>query len=167
MKKKIAYIYNHYIGVLVKAVGIVMVLSVLLQILARYLPGSGFRWTEELSRLLFLWFCFLSAAIALTRDGHLGIDYFYGKLSPKKQYVLDYVSVFSILGFSLLIAYYGFQLVQIVSMQRSPILRLPMSFFYAPVPVGAFLFIVYELAALADMIKGKRLHDIELEEGTV
>lgn len=167
MKKKVADLYTRYVGAVVKVVGIALVLSVLFQILARYLPGNGFRWTEELARLLFLWFCFLGAALALVHDGHLGIDYFYGKMGEKAQIVLDFAATICVLAFSGLIAFYGYKLVILAHLQRSPIMRVPMSLFYSAVPVGTTLFIIYELAALYDMTKGIRLHQSEssTEEG--
>ncbi len=160
MKEKVELIYDKVLGMLVKILGIALVLIVLLQITARYLPTNAFIWTEEMARLLFLWFSFLGTGLTLTKKMHLGIDFFYDRLSKKGKVFAQYFGMIVMLGFSLVLVYFGFKLVSVVSIQRSPVFGLSMSLFYAPVPVAGLLFSVYIVADLIDTLRGKELASV-------
>lgn len=140
MEKLIHSVYDRILGIMVTIIGIVMVCAVLLQISARYLPVAGLIWTEELARLTFIWFFFLSAALTLSKKKHLGIDFFYLKATKKLQYYLDILAQVVIFMFGIIITYYGIHLVGIVSIQKSPVLQLSLSYFYAAVPAAGVLF---------------------------
>ncbi len=154
MRAFIHFIYDTCLGFVVKVLGIAMVLSVVVQIACRYLPMTPLRWTEELARLTFIWFCFLGSAMTLSRLKHLTIDFFYLKMSAGSKYLLNILTWVVVIFFSVIIGLYGARLTGIVAMQRSPMLELPMSYFYAAVPVAALLFAVYGLAALVGCLKG-------------
>lgn len=154
MRSFITFIYDTVLGFAVKVIGIVMVLSVTVQIACRYFPMTPLRWTEELARLTFIWFCFLGAAMTLSRFKHLSIDFFYLKMSSRARYFLDLLTWAVVVGFSGVIGVYGIQLTRIVAMQKSPMLQLPMSYFYAAAPAGAVLFAIYGAAAFVGCLKG-------------
>lgn len=76
MRKKVDKFYTLVIGKIVMAVGAVMVLAIAVQIATRYIPGFSITWTDELARLMFVWYGFLGAALAVPKGVHLGIDFF-------------------------------------------------------------------------------------------
>lgn len=155
MRSFIVFIYDTCLGFAVKVVGSVMVLSVVIQIACRYFPMAPLRWTEEMARLTFIWFSFLGAAMTLSRFKHLAIDFFYLKMSPRIRRFLNLLTWLVVIGFSGVIGLYGMWLTRIVDMQRSPMLQLPMSYFYAAVPVGAALFALYGAAAFIACLRGE------------
>ena len=155
METFIHFIYDTCLGFLAKVVGCVMVLSVVVQIACRYLPMTPFGWTEELARLTFIWFCFIGAAMTLSRMKHLTIDYFYLKMNEQSKFALNVLTWVVVTVFSSIAAYYGATLVTIVAMQKSPMLQLPMSYFYASVPFGCGLFAFYGFVSLVWCIMGK------------
>lgn len=156
MLYRVEKFYTGVIANIVKIIGFIMVITVLLQILARYLNGNMFWWTEELARLTFLWFSFLSAGIVLSKKAHLAIDFFYLKTSKNIQHILDYICDITLLLFSIAIIIYGIKLAILVVSQKSPIMGLSMIYFYLPVPLAGILFFVYILASLIDRIHGDR-----------
>lgn len=156
MRKKVEVIYDLVLGNLVKVLGIAMVLVILLQIAARYLPTSAFIWTEEVARLLFLWFSFLGTALTLTKNMHLGIDFFYNKFNKIGKVIATYGGLAIMFVFAIVIGYFGIRLIAMVNIQRSPIFHLPMSLFYAPVPTAGILFGIYMIADFIDTITGKK-----------
>lgn len=162
MKRFIDVLFNTVVTGFVKILGIVMVLSILVQILMRYLPSNPFMWTEELARLTFVWFCFMSATIVLTKGMHLGIDYFYNKVSVRAKTLLTLFTWTLIMIFSGIITYYGSKLVGMTHIQQSPFLSLPLSYFYASVPVAGGLFLIYGTTVIIEMAAGfisaKRRH---------
>lgn len=143
MDNFIHIVYDKILGILVSFIGTVMVCAVLIQVAARYLPVVGFNWTEELARLTFVWFCFLATAYTLSKKMHLGIDYFYLKMSKKVQHFLDILAFAVVFAFGTILTYYGIFLLGIVSIQKSPVLQLSLSYFYAAVPVAGILFVVF------------------------
>lgn len=148
MQKFIFFLYDGCLGFAVKVLGIVMLTSVVIQIATRYIPMVTIGWTEELARLTFIWFCFISAAMTLSRRGHLTIDYLYVKMGKRSRHLLDVFAWVVVTVFSSSIAVYGARLVRMMSLQRSPMLQLPLSYFYAAVPVGSALCALYALISL-------------------
>ncbi|MDR1933539.1 MAG: TRAP transporter small permease [Spirochaetales bacterium] len=154
MQKLVFFIYDTCLGFLAKIIGLVMLLSVVVQIACRYLPMAPLRWTEELARLSFIWYCFMGAATTLAKRKHLTIDYFYLKLNTRIRKVLDVLSWGVVIGFSSALTVYGVYMVKVVSIQRSPMLDLSMSLFYGAVPAGCFLFAFYGLVSLIACLRG-------------
>lgn len=158
LDKVIHVMFDVIIAFFVKFIGIVMILSVLLQIASRYLPFS-LMWTDELGRLSFMWFCLLSTGIAFEKGNHLCIDYFYIKFGKKVRNVLDYLVLLIVLVFSVIISVNGYLLLEIVSVQKSPVMHLPMSYFYAAIPVGFTLIIIFCILKLIQRIFDKTPED--------
>lgn len=59
-----------------------LALDVLWGVLSRFLLGQQSRWTEELAIFLLMWLSLLGAGLVYGEHGHLGVDYFVGKLDP-------------------------------------------------------------------------------------
>ena len=59
-----------------------MVAMVFGNVVLRYAFNSGITVSEELSRWMFVWMCFLGAIVAVKEQGHLGTDMLVGKLGP-------------------------------------------------------------------------------------
>jgi len=154
-------LFEVILGFLAKVFGGIMAVAVVVQILCRYLP-LNFAWTEELARLMFMWFSFTGAALTFGKNKHLSIDLLYLKFSPAVQRVLNIFGQLVIFAFSAIICYYGFHLLKIVSMQTSPMLRISMKYFYAAVPYGGLLFCLGSLRNLLHYLTGgERLHEID------
>lgn len=138
---------DRILGFVLKVVGSLLVLDILLQIAARYLPFNV-SWTDDVARLLFAWFAMLSMALTYAKNQHLFIDFIYIKCNHKVQKVFDFISLFLVLITSLIFTFTGIQVVKIVSTQESSILQISMGYFYAAVPVGfaiVALFIFFTL----------------------
>jgi len=61
----------------------VIVLIVFSNVLSRYLFNASLAWSDEISRMMFIWLVFLGAIIAYVNNEHLGLDIFI-KFFPKK-----------------------------------------------------------------------------------
>lgn len=152
MERIIIFLFDKVLATLLKVIGLILVLSILLQIFSRIVMTHPFSWTEELSRFAFVWFCFLGSAYTLRMKLHLGIDYLYQKFSLPIRRALDFVIQGLILFFGGLMLYTGMIMVKVTAIQRSPILRLPMSYIYVVLPICGFyivIFSVYQLSLLA------------------
>ena len=139
MKEKLEHAVKAALAVIVQILGIALLITVVIQIVVRYLPVTV-AWTDELSRFLFVWYAMLSIAMSYIEDKHLFLDILYSKLKPKTQHILDGISHILVLATAVLITWKGMQLLQIVKIQKAPILNISMAWFYAAVPIG-FLFV--------------------------
>ena len=152
MERLIHIVFDVIVGFVVKVVGVVMMVSVLLQIASRYLPFT-LGWTDEVARLMFVWFCMLSTAIAYEKGHHLCIDYFTLKMKRKLQVFLGYLSMLLVLAFSVVLTVKGIEILEIVSIQKSPVMQLSMSYFYASIPVGFGLVVIFSVLALIHRVQ--------------
>jgi TRAP-type C4-dicarboxylate transport system permease small subunit len=125
-----------------------LVLDVLWGVFSRYILGSQTRWTEELAIYLLVWISLLGAALTYAEHGHLGVDYFVGKLDPAAQWLAALAVALLVLGFSLgILCYGGFVLVSetLSSGQISPALGWPVGYAYLAVPLSGLFFTLFAL----------------------
>ena len=64
---------------------VVMTLLVFFQVANRYIIGWIVPWTEEVSRILFIWITFAGAYIALKTNSHIAVHTFSKSFTPKNQ----------------------------------------------------------------------------------
>ncbi|RSL32117.1 TRAP transporter small permease [Salibacterium salarium] len=147
--KTIDMIYNKVLAKIVILIGFVMILTILLQISARSFLPQSFSWTEELARLSFVWFCLLGSVMTLTNKMHLGVEYFYEKFNITLKKMTDCFIFLFIAFFGAILCYYGFLLVLNGWDQLTPVLRIPRSYFYMPMPIIGGLFFIYSLYQLS------------------
>jgi TRAP-type C4-dicarboxylate transport system permease small subunit len=157
MDKFIDVLYEKVIGNLIKVIGIIMAVTILVQIFSRAFMKVPFSWTEELSRITFMWFCFLGSGIAMKKKAHLGIDYFINKFSSRFRYYNQIVINVLIGVFGFFMSYHGMKIAKIMHKQVSSVMRIPMSYFYAVIPITGVLFLILAVHYLFENIKtGKR-----------
>jgi TRAP-type C4-dicarboxylate transport system permease small subunit len=69
-----------------------MVVIVFTNVVLRFIFSSGIPQTEELSRYAFVWLTFLGAVVVLRESGHLGVDSFLNKLTPRGRRICRFAS---------------------------------------------------------------------------
>ena len=101
--------------------------SVLLQIFARFFLASAPSWTEEASRLFFIYAIAFSAGIAIKGGYYVSLEYFFNLFPSKMQRVLE--KIIPICGSLLfgVIAFYSFQFVYLGHQEHSPSMAMSMS----------------------------------------
>lgn len=130
---------------------VAMVVSVVWQVLSRYLFVVPAAWTEELARFLLIWIGMLGAAFAYRSGSHLGIDLLSAKLEGKNKVLLSQVIHLSCLVFagSVLVIGGG----SLVAMtwelkQHSAAIGLPIAFVYAVIPASGMLICLFALVGI-------------------
>jgi TRAP-type C4-dicarboxylate transport system permease small subunit len=155
MTKFVYILYDKIVATLVWITGAVMMICILLQIFTRTFFSVPFPWTDELARFTFLWFCFIGSVLTLRNKLHLGIDYFEGKLPPRAKFV-NRICVYSlIILFGLFVGILGSQLLEIVDIQLSPVMRIPMLWIYAVLPLTGFLYVILGVHQMINHLTGK------------
>ena len=144
MIDKIESVVKKIIGFIIKVLGIALLITVVLQVISRYVPITMI-WTDELSRFLFVWFSMMAIALAYMENKHLSMDFLYEKLSPKVKYVLDCLSEVLVFAAAMVVSIEGYRLLKTVAIQKAPISHLGMNWFYMAVPVGFTLVAIHAL----------------------
>jgi len=147
----------YWVGV---GVFVLLMANILVSIAARYLnlPIANLDWVEETSRFLFIWLCFLGAALALDQGAHIRIDFFANLLPARARLPLEVLVSLSVLAFLAIASYQGL-LVTLRAGDRSPVLLWPMSLAYLALPVSGAAMLVFGLRALARQIAAGRRPD--------
>ena len=124
----------------------VLVVDVLWGVFSRYVLGEQTRWTEELAVYLLVWISLLGAALTFREKGHLGVDYFVGKLEPsvrRLSAIFVEVIVFAFSAFALVHGGWNLVIKTFASGQVLPALNLPMGYVYSVVPISGVVFCLF------------------------
>ena len=101
--------------------------SVLLQIFARFFLANTPAWTEEASRLFFIYAMAFAAGLALKSDEYVALDLFFEKLSPTlKKRLLMLVQGLTLLLFGIM-AIFSLKFVQLGLPESAPSMKISMA----------------------------------------
>lgn len=124
----------------------VMTLSVVWQVLSRYLFNISASWTEELARFCLMWLAILGAAYITGKREHIEIDYFFDKFSPRTKKKMDYFIEVLILIFAVVVLVIGGSYLMYMTAyleQKSPALQVPLGVVYSILPLSGILMVYY------------------------
>lgn len=123
----------------------IIVVIMLLAIWSRYIMQAPFGWTEQLSRMLFVWITFLGAAILYRRNGHIAIDFFQALLPLPAARAVRIFNQVLMLGLFLVLLVYGTRLTWATLGQTFGALNITPAFYYASAPISAALMVLFWL----------------------
>ncbi len=135
-----------------------LTLDVLWGVFSRYVLGEQSPWTEELAIYLLVWVSLLGAALTYSEKGHLGVDYFVGKMDPDAQRVAAIVVEVTVLIFACFaLVYGGWVLVSqtLATGQVSPGLGIRMGYVYFAVPLCGAFFALFAAEHLWQLLRGQ------------
>ena len=146
----------------------VLILSVFVNVVLRYLFNLGLTFGEDLTRYLMVVVVFFAAALALDQKRHISIYLFVRKLSRYNQLRIDLLSQVFILVFLLLLMVYGVRLLPNQWTAYIPTMRhVSMFWFYLSIPVGSILmgiFLVRNLTGTWKALKNERSSEGRVKE---
>ncbi len=114
------------IGTLLSTTGLIATVS--LQIFARFFLANAPSWTEEASRIFFIYAVSFAAGLALKTNYYVHLDMFYNSFPPKMKRILNLIIPMVTFLLFALMDIYAVQLVMIGLPERSPSLGVPMAF---------------------------------------
>ena len=91
---------------------------------------------------MFIWLIYIGCASAIRKRKHISVELLDLFLKERGKFVLNIISNVVFLIFAVILTYYSFFVVQRVSTQLSPAIRMPMSIPYSSVLVGSALMVV-------------------------
>lgn len=120
-----------------------MTITVILQVLFRYILKNPLIWTEELARYLMIWMAFLGASSVLKRWEHVFVDYFLCKLPLNIFKAVDILIKSSMLIFLIYLFRLSIKVFPNVGMKQvTPALGLKMLWAQFGIILGLFLMIM-------------------------
>lgn len=118
--------------------GIVVIMGI--QVIMRYVFKSSLKWSEEVSRYLFIWMVFIGMSYAIKQKSHMRID-MLEHFFPKLQKGLEFLADFCFFIFAAYMIGPGITVIKslITTGQTSPAAEIPMYIVYTGLLVGFFL----------------------------
>lgn len=147
MRKVIRLIDQLVAGTLMLAMALIL-LTVVWQVISRYILQDPASVTEELSRFLLIWIGLLGAAFAYRQKVHLGFNLIVEKQSEYvRKYILTLVELLVIVFSAATLLFGGSQLVSLTLEleQISAALGIRMGYVYVVLPLSGSLLIGYGL----------------------
>lgn len=158
MKAFINIINNILRLVLAVLVG-AMVVVCCWQVITRFVLNSPSKYTEEILRYALIWLTMLGAPYAYGANKQLSIDLLVVNFTAKGQTQTKiFVEIIVLLLSAAVFVYGGIAVTLNASGQISAAMKLPMEIYYACIPIGGALMILYSIDRLFAEIQ-------ELKEG--
>lgn len=142
MKKTILSIESALVrieGAVVFAVLVMLLITLALQVISRFLFEFPIAWTEELARALQMWLVFVGAAIGMHRAEHFVVELFMQRCHfPGKAIIARGVDVL-VVAFFCILAWNAAQVTLHGSSQTMPALGVSVAWAYLAIPLGCAL----------------------------
>lgn len=130
-------------------IAVMSVLSVW-QVIARYILNTPSTVSEEVIRMLLIWFALTSAAYVFGQQKHIAIVFIKEKLSPKAQLALHRLSnVILLLVAVVLMIWGGIQVINLTLSQTAPSTGISMAWMYGALPISGLFIVFYAIYNLA------------------
>jgi TRAP-type C4-dicarboxylate transport system permease small subunit len=143
VRKVFDYFY-WFLILLAKIQFVAMCLITFVNVFCRYVLNRSIPWSEEVSLVLMIWFCFIGMALGVKLRLHISIEVF-ASILPKRlsKIILPKVIDLLVLIFGILMLIYGYKLIGYGMKSTLPATNLPTSVYYGA-PVVSGLMIAYE-----------------------
>ncbi len=131
----------------------VLTVSVFLQVLIRFVFKYPLPWTEEVSRIAFVYSIFIGAAIAVREKTHLNIDVVLVLLPKGMARVITVLGTLLVGVFLSFVTWEGIVLVRETGVQMTPVMQIPFRYLYLIVPASGALMLLYLILGAADYLR--------------
>jgi C4-dicarboxylate transporter DctQ subunit len=136
------FVYIRKIELFLTGIVFVSALAVLsVNIILRQFFSSGLEWAEEYMRYAVIWVTFIGCAICAEDDLHVGIDIIFQISPPKVKKILKIICMSLSTVFCVMFVQFSIRNTALLynTMQRSPVMLLPMWIIYVSMPLGSML----------------------------
>lgn len=126
----------------------VLFLSLVVQVVRRFVFGTPAAWTEELATIAFIWVIFWGTAFTVPLPTHVAVDFVVPRFAPSARRVL-YALGLAALAVCFLWALPGIaDYLRFMLRERTPVLDWPFGVVYSVFLAAAFMVILRCLAAV-------------------
>ena len=131
----------------------IIICTVFLQVVARYVFNSPPAWSEEMARYCQVWMVLLTSSICIRKGSHLAVDYLTHHLSGRLKRWLGIFSHKLIVLYLSAVLYYGFVLVKVGQFQYSPAMEIRMSLMYLVFPIAYSMMLIEAVLVTVGLMK--------------
>lgn len=134
---------------------VLMVVVVFMGVFFRYVLGASLAWYDEFASYLLVWLTFYGAVAASYRGRHIGFDLVVNRFMPNTRRMADVIAELFVLGFQIVLFYYGWTLTQ--KMGNETAVSLPwikMAWVYSVLPIAGGLMLLISLERLGHLVFG-------------
>jgi len=139
----------------------VMSLMVFANVVLRYVFDTGITFTEEVSRMLFVWLTFIGSIVALRQGTHLGMDTVVSRLPHAGKLAFFVLSHLLMLGCIVMLWLGCWEQTKVNLDNHAPVSGIPVAAVYSVGLVAAVLMGITLLANLWQALRGD-LNDAQL-----
>ena len=131
----------------------VIIFTVFMQVVARYVFNSPPAWTEEVARYCQVWLVLLTSSICIRKGSHLAVDYLTHHLSVEWKKRMSIFSNSLIVIYLTAVLYFGFILLEVGKFQYSPAMEFKMYYLYLIFPIAYSLMLVEAVLVTIKLFK--------------
>ncbi len=149
MKKFFKY-YEEYIGGTLFAIMFIILLA---QIFFRQILGSPLVWSEELSRLLFVYIAMFGVTLGVKHKQHVGIDLLSEKFTGKTKIIFDVIKTILTTIALILFIFIGTKIALRKSSLELITLGISTGWLYAALPFGGVIMMIRHIENIFNDLK--------------
>lgn len=142
------------LGAVVCVTGMIGV--VILQVYARALLPQVPPWTEEVSRMLFIYTVGFAAGPAIREKAYVNVDVLLLKLSARMRTKLEMAMDIVLLAFAVVFAYESYKLLLAIGGTTTAALEWPMESFYSGIMIMSLFIMIYLTIAITNSLNELR-----------
>jgi TRAP-type C4-dicarboxylate transport system permease small subunit len=132
---------------------VLMVVLVCLGVLFRYVIGASLAWYDEFASYLLVWLTFFGAISASYHNRHINFDTFINRCLPETKRKLEIVAELFVLGFHMVLFYYGWLLVWKMGDETAiSLVWVKMGWVYGVLPITGGLMLLISVHRLFHLI---------------
>lgn len=130
-----------------------LTVSVFLQVLIRFVFKYPLPWTEEVSRIAFVYCIFVGATIAVREKAHLNVDFVLVVLPVGVARAVKLVGTVLVGIFLAYMTWQGIAFVQATGVQVTPVMQVPFRYLYLIIPCSGALMLLYLILGTIDELR--------------
>jgi tripartite ATP-independent transporter DctM subunit len=130
---------------------VVMTLLVFFQVLNRYIIGWIVPWTEEVSRILFIWITFAGAYIALKANSHIAVHTFFKRFAPNNQEKISNILILLVSCFIGYLFWLSLKVIPATFGVTTPVLEISYLYIHLSFPIFMGLMFLYLVGRVFQM----------------
>lgn len=143
----------------------VLVCVTVWQVFTRQILDDPSTWSEELSKILFVWLSFIGSAFLFGERGHIAVDFVARKFPPIGQKTLAAFVQVAIIFFALVAMIWGGYLASSIAWnQNLTALPFTIGWVYVIIPIAGAFIAVFAVIDLIAVLTGKEPPYPEIDE---
>lgn len=129
---------------------------VFVSVLTRYVFSFPIIWSQEVSKLLFIWSAFLASTVAYRQKSHIRFEFINEMIGPRGTAITDALLYLAALVLFGIVFIHGIAFTKIVWPTVFPVIELSQGWLYVPVVATAVIFWIHSVRLLAESISELR-----------